>query len=85
MKIFLNPDFSFKVIPLMWALMERKSESAYVAVLSLLRVHLRFWSFQKVICDFEDAVINAFETVFNVNVQGCFFHSVNVWFYLIFF
>ncbi len=58
--------------------MEKKSEAAYVAVLSLIRAHLGHWSFNKVVTDFEDAIINAFQATFQVDVQGCFFHSVNV-------
>jgi len=68
----------FQVIPLCWCLMEKKTEAAYLAVLSLIRAHLGNWSFNRVVTDFEDAIINAFRITFNVDVQGCFFHSVNV-------
>ncbi|KAK3923961.1 Aspartate carbamoyltransferase [Frankliniella fusca] len=65
------------VIPLVWVLMERKSEAAYVAVLNLLRAHLIEWRFRLVISDFEDAIMNAFRAVFGVEVQGCFFHAAH--------
>ncbi|XP_034250361.1 uncharacterized protein LOC117650857 [Thrips palmi] len=65
------------VVPLCWCLMESKTESAYIAVLLLLRTHLIWWSFERVICDFEDAMIAAFSMVFQVPVQGCLFHAVS--------
>ncbi|KAK3910717.1 LexA repressor [Frankliniella fusca] len=68
---------SHTVIPLLWAVMERKTECAYTAVLTLLRTHLINWRFNLVISDFEDAIINAFTAVFAVDVQGCFFHSAH--------
>ncbi|KAK3921776.1 UDP-N-acetylglucosamine--N-acetylmuramyl-(pentapeptide) pyrophosphoryl-undecaprenol N-acetylglucosamine transferase 1 [Frankliniella fusca] len=65
------------VIPLCWCLMERKTEHAYIAVLMIIRQHLGNWRFNRVITDFEDAMINAFRAVFQVEVQGCYFHSAN--------
>ncbi|XP_026290444.2 uncharacterized protein LOC113215088 [Frankliniella occidentalis] len=57
--------------------MERKTEHAYVAVLLLIRQQLMHWNFRRVVSDFEDAIINAFRYVFQIEVQGCYFHSVN--------
>lgn len=67
-----------QVIPLCWSLMQSKSQPAYESVLTLIRTHLGEWSFTKVVCDFEDAIINAFRLVFNVDTQGCLFHSADV-------
>ncbi|KAK3920809.1 Cilia- and flagella-associated protein 54 [Frankliniella fusca] len=65
------------VVPLAWFLMERKSEAAYIAALSLLRAKLRHWNATLVICDYEDAMMNAFRIVLAVDVQGCLFHSAH--------
>ncbi|XP_034236384.1 uncharacterized protein LOC117642389 [Thrips palmi] len=70
--------YGHTVIPLLWCLMERKTEAAYVSVLVHLRIRLGHWNFTQVICDFEDAIMNAFRRVFDVVVQGCFFHYVSV-------
>lgn len=70
--------FVSQIIPLAWCLMARKTEAAYIAVLSIIRARLRTWNFERVVCDFEDAIMNAARAVFRVEVQGCFFHSVNV-------
>ncbi|KAJ1531327.1 hypothetical protein ONE63_000011 [Megalurothrips usitatus] len=69
--------YGHTVIPLCWCLMERKTEAAYVAVLTYLRNHMVRWNFIRVVCDFEDAIINAFTRVFGVQVQGCLFHSAH--------
>lgn len=61
--------------------MERKSEAAYVEALLLLRSKLRVWNATTVICDYEDAMMNAFRLVLSVDVQGCLFHSAQVSFY----
>lgn len=58
--------------------MEKKTEAAYIAVLVHLRVRLGHWNFTEVICDFETAIMNAFRRVFEIVVQGCLFHYVNV-------
>lgn len=58
--------------------MDSKSESAYVSILTLLRTSLVHWSFNTVVTDYEDAIINAFTIVFGVHVQGCLFHSATV-------
>lgn len=65
------------VIPLCWCLMESKSQAAYEAVLGLIRVNLGNWRFTKVISDFEDAIMNSFHIVFQVEVQGCLFHAAD--------
>ncbi|XP_034246653.1 uncharacterized protein LOC117648302 [Thrips palmi] len=57
--------------------MQNKSQDAYESVLTLIRTHLQHWIFTKVVCDFEDAMINAFRIVFGVDTQGCYFHAVD--------
>lgn len=63
------------IIPLGWALMSRRTEAAYTAVLQLLsnllgpNVVLR-----KAVTDFETAQQNAWEEVFGIIVQGCLWH-----------
>lgn len=58
--------------------MQNKSQAGYEAVLSLIRDHLGQWNFNSVVCDFEDAMMNAFKNIFNIDVQGCLFHSSDV-------
>ncbi|KAK3918561.1 Tryptophan 2,3-dioxygenase, partial [Frankliniella fusca] len=63
------------VLPICWCLMQNKSQAGYEAVLSLIRDRLGLWNFSTVVCDFEDAIMNAFRNVFNVDVQGCLYHA----------
>lgn len=66
-------------MPLCWCLMQNKSQAGYEAVLQLIKDHLGLWNFTSVVCDFEDAIINAFKNIFdNVEVQGCLFHASDV-------
>ncbi|KAK3923462.1 Cyclomaltodextrinase, partial [Frankliniella fusca] len=65
------------VIPLAWFLMERKTEAAYIEALLLLRAKLQQWNATTVVCDFEDAMMNAFRLVLGVDVQGCLFHCAH--------
>ncbi|KAK3930126.1 L-cysteine:1D-myo-inositol 2-amino-2-deoxy-alpha-D-glucopyranoside ligase [Frankliniella fusca] len=65
------------VIPLAWFLMERKTQDAYVEALMLLRAKLQNWSATTIVCDYEDAMMNAFRLVLGVEVQGCLFHSAH--------
>jgi len=58
--------------------MQNKSQAAYEAILSLIRDHLGVWNFRSVVCDFEDAIINAFKIIFETDVQGCLFHASDV-------
>lgn len=76
--MMIDTSFVYQVIPLVWCLMESKSESAYTAVLLQLRARLRRWNFRTAVSDYEDAIINAVEAVFGIDIQGCYFHYVNV-------
>ncbi|XP_034246261.1 uncharacterized protein LOC117648123 [Thrips palmi] len=63
------------IIPLAWALMSRKTENAYIAVLHLLlNLMDQEFDLQRVITDFEDAEQNAWHIVFGVHTQGCHWH-----------
>ncbi|KAE8738407.1 hypothetical protein FOCC_FOCC016113 [Frankliniella occidentalis] len=63
------------IVPLAYALMETKSEAAYTAVFQLLLANLGLdIQLTKVITDFEAGQQNAWENVFQVNVQGCLWH-----------
>ncbi|KAK3913489.1 ATPase RavA [Frankliniella fusca] len=66
---------SHTVLPLVWCLMDSKSESAYISVLLQIRARIIGWTFRIAISDYEDAIINAVEAVFAVEVQG-YFHYV---------
>lgn len=69
-------SWRFHNISLGVALMECRSQNAYVAVLELLRQHLGAnIHLTKVITDFEVGMQNAFEQVFHVRVQGCLWHG----------
>lgn len=58
--------------------MDSKSQSAYTSVLLQIRARLIQWNFTLAVSDYEDAIINSIEAVFGVEVQGCYFHYVNV-------
>ncbi|PIC24529.1 hypothetical protein B9Z55_017834 [Caenorhabditis nigoni] len=71
------------VRPVVFSLLSDKQTSTYETVLKIvLASHpsLSQWEPKTVICDFETALKNAFESQFpRSNVQGCLFHLVQCW------
>lgn len=67
-----------KIFPFVWALMNRKTSSSYVAVFQFVKEKiLPNMDPVKFVSDFETAIHNAVRNVFhNAEVQGCFFHFV---------
>ena len=62
-------------IPLVYFLLQGKTEDQYVKALSQLKKQNSYLDPTEVVVDFEKASINAFLTVFpKVQVRGCFFH-----------
>ncbi len=62
-------------IPLVYFLLQRKTEDQYVKALNQLKQQNPCLEPSEVVVDFEKAPINAFLTVFpKVQVRGCFFH-----------
>lgn len=58
------------------ALMESRTQDAYVAVLQLLLNHLGpNVNCTRVVTDFEMAQMNAWEEIFRARVQGCLWHA----------
>ncbi|KAK3913488.1 Glutamate receptor ionotropic, NMDA 2C, partial [Frankliniella fusca] len=62
------------VVPLVQVLMQSRKRVAYVAVLEALREALPQFRPELVITDFECAQMQAWVQVYNVPVQGCYWH-----------
>ncbi|XP_026736837.1 uncharacterized protein LOC113500301 [Trichoplusia ni] len=70
-----------RIVPIMYALLDRKSEEAYTILFRVIKDHIPEWKPVKYMTDFEKAAMNAITTVFpSVEVKGCYFHFThNVW------
>ncbi|XP_064648761.1 uncharacterized protein LOC135500972 [Lineus longissimus] len=74
------------IVPLVTVLMANRNIGCYRQVLTAVKRQVRLithrrWQPQIVICDFEQALINAVETELpNADVRGCYFHfTQNLW------
>ena len=66
------------VLPLVYGLLPNKSQKTYVKFLSLLKDKVS-QNPTSVNCDFEKAVMNAFQNIFKCEIHGCFFHLSQAW------
>lgn len=74
-----------QIIPLVRVLMQTKSEDCYNVALSAIKAAMPNFRPRTVMCDFETAQHNAWESAFpEAEVSGCLFHSskVGISFYL---
>lgn len=68
------------IIPLCKVLMVNRDIGSYRQVFSVLKQRIRLithsrWRPRKIVCDFEQGLINAAETEFpNASIRGCYFH-----------
>lgn len=74
-----RPEFLFlfilQVIPMMRAIMLRRSQEAYETLFMYLKQLMPNFKPAVVKCDFEDAQFNAWRTIFDpVSVEGCLWH-----------
>ncbi|XP_052271690.1 uncharacterized protein LOC127872400 [Dreissena polymorpha] len=78
---FIHKDGKLKQLPFVFALMSRKTEADYVAVLRAIRDRVPNLSVENVVLDFEKAAWKGIREVFPlVSIKGCVFHWVqSVW------
>ncbi|XP_034253510.1 uncharacterized protein LOC117652588 [Thrips palmi] len=71
-------NWNHTIIPLGWAVMQRRTTPAYESVLRILRLILRNApNLRRIITDFEPGMRRAWSNIFpDVHLQGCFFHFV---------
>lgn len=63
------------IYPILYALMEKKTTSAYETVFELLKWYLPSSTIVKSMTDYEYAIINAVKKTYpNCQIRGCFFH-----------
>lgn len=68
-------QYQRRVYPILYAIMERKTEEAYIKVFNVLKEQLNGSKIEVSMSDYEAAVINAVQKVFpEVEAKGCFFH-----------
>ncbi|XP_053618109.1 uncharacterized protein LOC128679717 [Plodia interpunctella] len=70
-----------RIVPLMYVLLNRKTEEIYTTLFQVLKEHIPDWEPLIYVTDYEQAAMNAISKVFpSVEVKGCYFHfSHNVW------
>lgn len=67
--------FFLQAIPFFWAIMSRKTESAYTAIMRFVRGIVDTGSWTVVMCDFELALRNAIRALVpHARIAGCQFH-----------
>ncbi|XP_066590864.1 uncharacterized protein [Prorops nasuta] len=73
-------DVTPKSFPIVWILMNKKTESAYRGVLNFVKFKiLNKMNPVYVHCDFEKAIQNSVKTIFPETViKGCYFHYIHV-------
>lgn len=67
--------FSFQIIPMLRAIMIRRSERAYTVLFEYIKTLVPRFRPQSIKCDFEDAQVNAWKAAFPyAKVEGCLWH-----------
>jgi hypothetical protein len=63
------------IVPLVYALMNKKSTEAYTALFSIVKSQIPEWKPHTFQSDFEAAAMGAFKKVFKLtSIKGCYFH-----------
>lgn len=63
------------IIPLVYILLMSKTDKTYTTMFSLIKSQIPNWNPNKILIDFEKAVINSIQTILpNTEIKGCYFH-----------